>query len=242
MEMRTLNKVRNSHIISVSVLFLKYTKSDSLRMLLSILFPFWRPPHFASHYKNTTVKQNEGFFLPVFSPTYSQGKSHLYLQPFKFRQVAKSLWLQGFQVVEVQVAVTQKSTRDRFKDHNLKDNHSPHISVFSLGSPTFTCKNSSQHCLLPVLSIVYSLWINCNTHWGDQICSSLKLWKNEAHEEPAAAVPHPTTIQELCLAPNASTPPYTALDHWEEIAILWSTCPQPRNLNISERDHEFSKN
>lgn len=181
-------------------------------------------------------------FLPVFSPTYSQGKSHLYLQPFKFRQVAKSLWLQGFQVVEVQVAVTQKSTRDRFKDHNLKDNHSPHISVFSLGSPTFTCKNSSQHCLLPVLSIVYSLWINCNTHWGDQICSSLKLWKNEAHEEPAAAVPHPTTIQELCLAPNASTPPYTALDHWEEIAILWSTCPQPRNLNISERDHEFSKN
>lgn len=139
------------------------------------------------------------FFLPVFSPTNSQGKSHLYLQPFKFRQVAKSLCLQGFQVVEVQVAVTQKSTRDRVKDHNLKDNHSPHISVFSLLSSIFTCKNSSQHWLLPVLSIVYSLWINCNTHWGDQICSSLKLWKNETHEEPAAAVPHPTTIQELSL-------------------------------------------
>lgn len=176
-------------IFSVTFLLGKYVKSPSSRKLL---FAFASILKITLH-ATETVTQKEGFF-PFSSPPYSQERSHLYLQPFKFRQVTKSLRLQTFQVVEMQVAVTQKITKGRLTDCNLKDRRyfqinppmptswSPHISGQMLRSQHplqcihFPRANAVANAGFSLSCQLFPLSLNKLKHRQkrEQLCSSLK--------------------------------------------------------------------
>lgn len=112
--------------------------------------------------------------IRFFSP-FSQERSHLYSQPFKFRQVTESLGLQALQVVEMQVPVTQKITKDTVTDLQFKKEkifsdqptNTQHLVTTHLradaekAAPTLMsslpmCKHSNQLWLFPILSTIYS--------------------------------------------------------------------------------------
>lgn len=112
-------------------------------------------------------------FSPSSHPSLTR-KVHLYLQPFEFRQVTERLWLQTVQVVEVQVPATQKSPKGRLRRQLKTEDLSNQSTstqqlitalrradvekpVPTLGPPLPTCKCSSQHCLSPIPSTLYSL-------------------------------------------------------------------------------------
>lgn len=87
------------------------------------------------HATKTATLNKRLFPVPFSSPSQSQEISHLYSQPFKFRQVTKSVQLQTFQVVEMQVPVTHKSHTDHTQithkshtDCNLRGTRSSQIN------------------------------------------------------------------------------------------------------------------
>jgi len=133
------------------------------------------------------LHKKKGFFSP--SP-HTQERSHLYLQPFKFRQVTESLRLQTFQVVEMQIAVTQKITRGRVTDCSLKDRRSIHHCPpsghhtsqgrYQEASSHFSVSTFHVQTQWPTLAFPYavSFTLSLNelkhTQKGGQICCSPK--------------------------------------------------------------------
>lgn len=155
-----------SFLFSV-ILLLHKLKSPSSR---KFLFAF---PSILEITPKQLNKESFFFFPPFSSPPSSQERSHLYSQPFKFRQVTESLRLQALQVVEMQVPVMQKNTKDTVTDPQFKkekifsDQSTQHLvtthpradaeeAATTLMPPLPMCKHSSQHWLFPTLSTIYS--------------------------------------------------------------------------------------